>query len=130
MAQQVVETQEAVTQTPTGTVTNSVVAANDSVSNASLAARVVNLITGILLTLLGIRFVLSLLGANQGNGFADFVYSITFPFVAPFFGLFGYTMKYGVSRFELETLVAMAVYALIGYGIAKVVTLGQARRQV
>lgn len=94
------------------------------------AARVVRFITGALLALLAFRFVLSLLGANRGNGFADLIYGVTFPFVAPFFGLFGYTVEYGVSRFEIETLVAMAVYALVGYGIARLLTINRSRATV
>lgn len=83
------------------------------------AARAIWYVAGVLLVLLAIRFVLSLLGANRGNPFASLIYAVTYPFVAPFFGLFGYTMRYGVVRFEIETLVAMAVYALIAWGIVK-----------
>lgn len=98
------------------------------VSNTSGAAtgeRIVYYITGVLLTLLAFRFVLSLLGANRGNAFADFIYSLSYPFAVPFFGLFGYEVQYGVARFEIETLVAMAVYGLVGYGIAKLVNIGR-----
>lgn len=75
-------------------------------------------IGGIIEALLGIRIVLSLLGANQGNPFAQFIYSITYPFVAPFYGLFSTTFQYGVSRVELEALTAMVVVALITWAIA------------
>jgi len=91
----------------------------------STAERVVYYISGVLLALLAFRFVLSLLGANRANGFADFIYGATYPFVAPFFGLFGYKVEYGVSRVEIETLVAMAVYALIAYGIAKMIRIAR-----
>ena len=47
------------------------------------------LLFGILEGLLGIRFVLGLLGANPAAGFAQFIYGITGPFLAPFVGLFG-----------------------------------------
>ncbi len=90
-------------------------------AGTSTAERVIYYITGVLLTILAFRFVLSLLGAERGNVFADFIYSLSYPFVSPFFGLFGYTVQYGQNRFEIETLVAMAVYALLGYGIAKLV---------
>ena len=93
----------------------------------STAERVIYYIAGVLLTLLAFRFVLSLLGANRSNGFADFIYGATYPFVAPFFGLFGYNVQYGVSRFEIETLVAMAVYGIVAYGIAKMIRI--ARRE-
>lgn len=93
----------------------------------STIERIIQFLTGILLTILAFRFVLSLLGANRENGFADFIYSFSYPFVAPFFGLFGYEVEYGVSRFEIETLVAMAVYALVAYGIIKMIRI--ARRE-
>lgn len=97
------------------------------VGGATLAARVIWFIAGVIIILLAFRFVLTLLGANQANGFANFIYSTSHPFVAPFFGLFGYNLQYGVSRFELYTLVAMAVYAIIAWGLARLVTLAQPR---
>ncbi|GAC1499386.1 MAG: hypothetical protein NVS1B10_02030 [Candidatus Saccharimonadales bacterium] len=90
-----------------------------------LAARIIWYIAGILLTLLAFRFVLALLGANPSNAFANFIYTVSHPFVAPFFGLFNYNLQYGVSRFETFTLVAMAVYAIIAYGLAKLFTLNR-----
>lgn len=87
-------------------------------------ARFVWLIAGILEALLAMRVILSLLGANRASGFADFIYTVTQPFVAPFFGLFNYQMQYGVVRFEFETLVAMAVYAFIAWIIARLMTIG------
>jgi uncharacterized protein YggT (Ycf19 family) len=90
-----------------------------------VAARVVWYIAGILLTLLALRFVLALLGANTANTFANFIYTVSHPFVAPFFGLFSYNLRYGVSRFESYTLVAMIVYALVAYGIAKLLTINR-----
>jgi hypothetical protein len=92
---------------------------------ASTAERLIYYVTGVLITLLAFRFVLSLLGANRSNGFADLIYGLSYPFVAPFFGLFGYSVQYGVARFEIETLVAMAVYALVGFAIAKLVSIAR-----
>jgi len=94
----------------------------------NLLARIIWFIAGILLILLAFRFVFALLGANPNNGFANFIYTTSHPFVAPFFGLFGYDLRYGVSRFESFTLVAMAVYALIAWGLARLVTLAEPRR--
>jgi succinate dehydrogenase hydrophobic anchor subunit len=93
-----------------------------------LAERIVWMIAGVLLTLLAFRFVLALLGANPNNAFANFIYSVSHPFVAPFFSLFGYDLRYGISRFETFTLVAMAVYAIVAFGIAKILTLGSRSR--
>lgn len=88
-----------------------------------VAARVVRYVTGVVLALLAIRFVFALLGANPGNGLASFIYGITQPLVSPFFNLFSYDYSDGVRRFESFTLVAMALYALLGYGIARLMTL-------
>lgn len=93
------------------------------VSGSTLAQRVIWYIAGALLILLAFRFVLTLLGANPNNAFANFIYEVSHPFVAPFFGLFGYNLQYGVSRFEIYTLVAMAVYAVVAWGLAKLFTL-------
>jgi uncharacterized protein YggT (Ycf19 family) len=100
----------------------------ESVSGSTLAARIIWYIAGVLLILLAFRFVLALLGANPNNGFANFIYSVSHPFVAPFFGLFGYNLRYGVSRFETYTLVAMAVYAVVAWGLARLATIEQPRR--
>src|SRR5665213_2887186 len=92
----------------------------------NVAERVVWFVAGILLVLLGFRFILTLLGANTTNSFANFVYNTSHPFVAPFFSLFNYQKyTYGTSHFEIYTLVAMAVYALVAYGIAKLITINQ-----
>lgn len=88
--------------------------------------QVIWLVAGVLEALLALRFVLALLGANIGNAFAHFIFSLTYPFVAPFFGLFGYTFQYGVSHLEIETIVAMLVYAAVAWGITKLVNIVRA----
>jgi hypothetical protein len=92
----------------------------------NVVARIVWYVAGILLVLLGFRFILTLLGANTTNSFANFIYKASHPFVTPFFSLFNYhSYTYGTSHFEVYTLVAMVVYALIAWGVAKLVTLNQ-----
>ena len=61
----------------------------------TVAERIIYLIGGIIITLLAIRFILMLLGANRGSGFADFIYTVSHPFAAPFFGLFSYDETFG-----------------------------------
>lgn len=89
------------------------------------AARIIWYIGGVILVLLAFRFVLALLGANPASGFASFIYNTSYPLVAPFFGLFGYNLQKGVARFELFTLVAMAVYAIVAAGLARLVTINR-----
>ena len=127
MADEVREVQETVTQD--GNTIQKTQMVSDSrgqdAHQRNVAERVVWYFAGVLVTLLAFRFVLSLLGANRGNPFADFIYSFSYPFVAPFFGLFGYQVQYGVSRFEIETLVAIAVYTLVAYGISALVNINR-----
>lgn len=89
----------------------------------NMIARIIWYVADILLILLAFRFVLALLGANPSNPFANFIYDVSHPFVAPFFSLFGYNLQYGVSRFEIFTLVAMLVYSVIAWGIARLFTI-------
>ena len=91
---------------------------------SNVAERVVWLIAGTLLTLLALRFLFALLGANPESGIADFVYSVTYPFVAPFFNLFSYdVLTAGASRVEFFTLIAMLIYGLVAWGIARLLTI-------
>jgi hypothetical protein len=80
--------------------------------------QLIYLLFGLIEGLLAIRFVLRALGANPSAGFAEFIYGVTAPFVAPFFGLFGSPRSEGYVL-ELNTLVAMIVYALLAWLLAR-----------
>jgi hypothetical protein len=67
-----------------------------------------------------VRFVLKALGANPSAGFAQFIYGITAPLVAPFYGLFGNPAAQG-AVLELHSVVALIVYALLAWLLAKLV---------
>jgi hypothetical protein len=85
-------------------------------------------ILGFIEILLAFRFVLKLLGANPASGFVNFIYSITGILTAPFDSIFGVTRATaGETRsvFEPSILVAGAVYALIAWGIVKLITINQ-----
>jgi hypothetical protein len=66
--------------------------------------------------------LLRLISANADSGFAMFVYGLTGLFTAPFNGLIA-TPSPGGSPFELTTLIAMGVYALIFWGFGYVLRL-------
>jgi YggT family protein len=80
------------------------------------------LLFGIVEGILAIRFILKLLGANEAAGFANFIYSASGPFIAPFNNLFGNPGS-GGSVLELNTLVAIVVYMLLAWLVTKVVWL-------
>jgi YggT family protein len=70
--------------------------------------------------LLAFRFGLRLIAANPYSGFAVLMYGITGLFVAPFNGLVD-TPTFGGSTVEITTLIAMLVYALIFWGMARAI---------
>lgn len=82
--------------------------------------RIMYTLLGMLEILLGLRFILKLIGANPASGFSVFIYGITGLFVAPFNALIG-TPSMGAMSFEATTLIAMAVYALLFWVLVRVI---------
>ena len=94
-----------------------------SVHDGNYTDRVVPVIwwiVGFVDILLAIRFLLKLLGGSTVSGFVTFMYDITQPLVAPFHGIFN-TAVQGRSILEPESLVAIAIYSLIGWGIVSLI---------
>ena len=89
------------------------------------AAAVVGLIVGVVDVLIAGRFLLKLLGASSQSSFVGFIYGLTGPMVEPFRGIFGNS---GASNnvFEPAALVAIAVYALIGWGVVVLIRIATA----
>ena len=125
--QRVTEVREVVDADDTATVARERAVTHDRASSGVVAKRIVYYVLGVIVAFLLLRLVLLLLAANQGNGFVDFVYAVGGFFAAPFFGIFSYTPVYGASVFEVSTIVAVAVYSLVAWGIAKLFTLGSNR---
>jgi YggT family protein len=92
-----------------------------------VVATIINLVFGIILTLLALRFVLRLLGANPENAFASFVYGLSQPLVAPFFGLFRNQGELTTANFDVATLIALIVYALIAGLLSRVLFVDRRR---
>ncbi len=79
---------------------------------------------GALEILLAFRVVLKLTGASISNAFVGLIYGLTGIFILPFKGIFSRQYAQGVetsSIFEPETLVALIVYAVLGWGIVKLI---------
>jgi len=73
---------------------------------------------------LGVRLVLKLLGANPGAPFTDFVYSITYPLVAPFLAVFR-TTSFAGFQVEWSTILAMIVYYAIALGLVRLLSMNR-----
>lgn len=83
-------------------------------------------ILSVIEVLLAFRFIFKLLGANPRNGFVSFLYSITGIFAAPFYGIFYSSTTNGLaakSVFEPATLIGMAVYAVLAWGLVGLIKL-------
>jgi len=93
-----------------------------SFNPARRAVELIYLVFGIVNGMLLIRVVLKLLGANPLAGFTHFVYGVTDVFMAPFRNLLP-TVGSNQSQLEMSAVVAILVYALIGWVIARVVTI-------
>ncbi len=91
---------------------------------AFTSGRMVYYILGVLESLLAFRLVFRLLGANPESGFVSFIYSVTNIFLVPFEAIFRTATTEGIETsavLEPSTLIAMIVYALIAWGIVKLI---------
>jgi len=77
---------------------------------------------GALEIFLAFRLILKLLGASSFSAFVGLVYGITGIFIIPFEGIFRRGFTQGLettSILEPSTLVAIIVYAVLAWGIVK-----------
>jgi len=77
---------------------------------------------GVIEFLLGVRFILRLLGANAiESSFVSWVYRNSHAFVQPFSGIIP-NLSFG-DRFVLEftTIIALAIYAIAAYVLGELI---------
>ena len=94
----------------------------------SMAIGLVWFVFGVIEVLIAIRFVLLLLGANAEAGFVSLIYALSGIFMAPFNAILESQSVEG-AMFEWSALVAIAVYALVAWGIAQLIRALSPRRQ-
>jgi uncharacterized protein YggT (Ycf19 family) len=80
------------------------------------AAAVVWFVVGVIEIFIAARFLGKLFGASAQSAFVNFIYQVSGPMVAPFTGIFGDTGT-RTNTFETASLVALVVYAVIGWGL-------------
>jgi hypothetical protein len=88
----------------------------------STVARIVNIVYflfGVLELLLAVRFILHLVGANAGNGFASFIYGLSSPFVALFSTLLQNPVLSPTATLEITTLIAIVVWAIVAWLVGR-----------
>ena len=79
--------------------------------------RILSFCFSILEVVLALRLLFRLLGANTGNSFITVLYQLSHVFVSPFNGIFNDQALGSRSVLEVSTLIAIALYALIGWGL-------------
>lgn len=131
-------TKETLTTTQEGNVNPSVETTRESVSVRSEASTsqtveyLVYFIFGAIEILLAFRLVFMIAGARLASAFVGLIYGITGIFVLPFEGIFHRGVAEGVevnSVFEPSTLVAIIVYAVLAWGIVKLIRILSGERQ-
>ena len=84
------------------------------------ATQLVWLVFGILEVMILLRIALKALGANAASPIATFIYGFTDLFLWPFAGLTG-TPASGGMVLEISSMIAVVVYGLIAYALAKII---------
>jgi len=90
------------------------------------AKRIIYYILGVIESLLICRFILKLLGANPINTFVQIIYSVTDALLWPFYSIFSTFVSPGIeteSYLEPAAVIAMIVYALVTWGIVRLIVI-------
>lgn len=128
----------------TETIKETVVTRNNANTNVSQSAGIeatssqtleylVYFAFGVVEILLLFRLVFKFLGAGAQGVFVEIIYSITNLFVLPFEGIFRSKFNQGIettSIFEPSVLVAIVVYAVLAWGIVKLIRISSGERQL
>ena len=116
--------------TPSGDIAGQDVAVTESVDNVEARRSTATWLTGLVYFLFGLveiaialRILLKLLAANPNSGFSQFIYGVTGPFVAPFAGIIGEPAASNGSVFELSSVLALIVYLLLSWIVARLLQL-------
>lgn len=101
-------------------------------SNSQKTEYLIYYFFGALEALLAFRLVFKLAGASMASGFVRMIYGLTGIFIWPFEGIFRRGFAQGVETtavLEPATLVALAVYAIVAWGIVKLVRISSGEQQ-
>lgn len=122
------------TITTQGSATSPVVAVpvKSLATNSQTIEYLVYFFFGTVEILLAFRLLLKLTGASMSSGFVGLIYGLTGIFILPFEGIFRRWFGQGVettSVLEPSTLVAIAVYVVLAWGIVKLVRISSGEQQ-
>jgi len=105
---------------------------NKEASSSQTIEYLVYFLFGALEILLTFRLVLKLLGASLSSYFVSLVYGVSGIFILPFEGIFRRGLNQGLettSVLEPSAMVAIIVYAIVAWGIVKLVRIASGEQQ-
>jgi uncharacterized protein YggT (Ycf19 family) len=92
-------------------------------SSADWISGLISFVIAVIAILIAIRLVLKLLAANTASSFTNLIYGVTNPLVAPFQNIFGTPAADSGATFEISSLLAIAIYLLVGWLLTRLVQL-------
>lgn len=99
------------------------------VSDSETVERVIYFFFGVIEVLLAFRLILKVTGASMSSSFVSGIYAVAGIFAMPFDGIFRKGSESGMI-FEPGTLVAILVYAILAWGIVKLLQVFSGEEQV
>lgn len=94
----------------------------NNIFTGSLLSNLINIIVGFIVFILLLRLVLRFFGAGQAAPFVRWTYETGDPLLNPFRGMFPNTVLTGGYVLEVNTLIAIVVYAFIGYLLSQLIS--------
>lgn len=76
-------------------------------------SQIIDYLFALLYSLLAIRLALALMAANSGNGFVQFIESVTNPFYSMFRGIVSSPTTEGGNTLVVPIIIAIIAYALL-----------------
>lgn len=80
-----------------------------------------NLVFGLIELIIALRIILKLLGANSSTPFVQWVNDVSGSLTYPFQGIFPSPVLSGGFVLEMSSIIALLVYAIIGYIIGEII---------
>lgn len=99
---------------------------NTTDTQTQTVANSIYFIMGLIEVILLFRFILKVTGANPSSGFVAGIYSLSQILILPFRGIFSSAITPGVevkAFFEPATLIAMIVYAVLAWGLVRMIAI-------
>ena len=97
------------------------------------ARKITYYILGALETLFAFRLIFKVLGANPESPFVSIIYTVTEIFLAPFKGIFRLAVADGIETqavLEPQLIIGMITYAVLAWGIIKLIELGGRQKNI